>query len=331
MIIVAAHSGSYPRIGDSLDQQKLRRAIESCQRGELSELELKNAQDNVAREALAEQIKAGLDAVSDGQVRRHDAVSHIMGQLPGVSVQGLLRYFDTNTYFRQPHVTSAISESGPLLADEVAFARAAAKRPVLVSLLGPLTLSRLSLIKGAPYKNADALLEALTPILAEEAARLAQAGADAIVIEEPFLLKEPAALSKLGEALKAIAARKGNLRLWLSITFGDAAKLYSKLQDLPIDGLQLDLTYGGAVQDAIQSLGSQLALSLGIVDARNTRLETPTDVARQAESLLKKARGPIAMLAASNGLEYLPRGRAFEKLAVLAQARDLLVDQKGNQ
>lgn len=331
MNIVAAHSGSYPRIGDAREQQRLRNAIESFQRGEIKEKDLTKAQDEVVRDVLAEQTKAGLDVVSDGLVRWYDAVSHTMGKLKGVSINGLLRYFDTNTYFRQPHVTGAIAGNGALVADEVKFARAIAARPVATTLVGPLTLSRLSLIKGAPYKNADALMDALTPILADEVERLVKAGADAIIVEEPYLLKEPAALPRLADALEVLAARKGSLRLWLSVTFGDASKLYAKLQALPVDGLHLDFTYGGAIEDVVTSAGSQLGLGLGLVDARNTRLESPAVVAKRAARLLKKARGPVAGIVASNGVEYLPRTRAFEKLQVLARARDLLTGRKGGR
>jgi len=131
-------------------------------------------------------------------------------------------------------------------------------------------------------------------------------------------------MAQLSDALEVLAAKRGGKRLWLSPSFGEAAKLYDKLQRLPVDGLKLDLTYGRATADAIESSGSRLAIALGIVDARNTRLESPAQVARQAERLFKKVRGPVLALSASNGLEYLPRTRAAEKCAVLARARDLI-------
>jgi 5-methyltetrahydropteroyltriglutamate--homocysteine methyltransferase len=329
MNIVAANGGSYPRIGDSREQQKLRNAYEASQRGDITGKDLTRIQQSVIREVLAEQAKAGLDVVSDGQITWYDSVSHVMGKLKGVSINGLLRYYDTNTYFRQPQVTGRIEDRGALLADDLKWARAVSARPVLTTLPGPLTLSRLSIIKGGPYANPDKLMDALVPVLADEVERLARAGADAIVIEESYLLREPKALPRLADALEVLAARKGSLRIWLAVTFGDAAGIYDKLQRLPVDGLSLDFTYSRAIADAVTSSGSRLALGLGLVDARNTKLESPSKVAAQAALLLKKAKGAVAGLVPSNGLEYLPRGRAFEKLVVLAKARDLLMGKKG--
>lgn len=329
MNIVAANGGSYPRIGDSREQQKLRNAYEASQRGDIKGTELERIQQSVIREVLAEQAKAGLDVVSDGQITWYDSVSHVMGKLKGVTINGLLRHYDTNTYFRQPQVTGKVEAKGALLADALKWSRAVSARPVLTTLPGPLTLSRLSIIKSGPYANANKLFDALVPILADEVERLARAGADAIVIEESYLLREPKALPQLADALEVLAARKGSLRIWLTVTFGDAAGIYDKLQKLPVDGLCLDFTYSSAIATAVASSGSRLALGLGLVDARNTKLESPAKVAAQAAILLKKAKGEVAGLVPSNGLEYLPRGRAFEKLVVLAKARDLLTGKKG--
>lgn len=329
MDIVAAHYGSYPRIGDAKEQQRLRQSLEAFQRGEMKERDLVRVQQEAVKDAIGEQVNAGLDVVSDGLIRWYDPVSHVMGKLRGVTVNGLLRYFDTNTYFRQPHVTSALAAKGPLLADDLKWARAVSPKPVIALMPGPLTLSRLSLRKGGSYADAGKLMEALVPILADEVERLVAAGADAIIIDEPMLHREPAQLAELADALEVLAARKGDLRLWLFPSFGDAAKLYDKLQKLTVDGLILDLTYSDAILDTVAAAGSSLALGLGIVDARNTKLESPARVAKLAAKLLKKARAPLAGLVPSNGLEYLPRTRAAEKLAVLAKARDLLMGTKG--
>ncbi len=324
MSIIAAHSGNYPRIGDTSERQALRRALEAIGRGEIKQAELDRIQQGVIREAIGEQVKAGLDVVSDGHIRWYDQISHVMGKLGGVTINGLLRHYDTNTYFRQPVITGTIKGNGALIADEIKWAVAVSPRPVVATLPGPLTLSRLSILKGGPYKNPNALFDALVPVLAAEVERLARSGADAIVIEEPHLLRAPEAFAQLADALEVLAAKRGSKRLWLSPSFGEAAKLYDKLQRLPVDGLKLDVTYGRATADAIESGGSRLAIALGIVDARNTRLEAPAQVARQAERLFKKVRGPVLALSSSNGLEYLPRERAAQKCAVLARARDLI-------
>ena len=334
MEISAFHYGSYPRVGDTREQQRLRTATEAFQKGGIREAELTTVRNEVIREVMAEQARAGMDAVSDGQVRWHDAVSHRMARLKGVTTGGLLRYFDTNTYFRQPVVTGlpegdgVPSDGAPggaeMLAMEVKYARAIGSRPVALSLLGPLTLSRLSLARDGAARVPGALFGALVRMVAEEVGQVAAAGPEMIVIEEPSLLREPSAFADLADALEVIAARKGAARLLFFASFGDASPLYEKLQGLPVDGLVLDLTYSPALSIRVQAAGSRLPLVLGIVDARNTRMEKPAAVAKAAERLLKRAAPGGAALVASNGLEYLPRDCAAQKLVVLARARDLL-------
>ena len=323
MKILAVHAGGFPRIGDTREQQRLRVAQESLDRGDIPEEQFWDVQNDMVREALSVQSRAGLDLVSDGQIRWADPVSHIMGKLEGVRLGGLARYFDTNTYFRRPQIIGALSAKGPLTSEEFRFARAISPRPVTATLTGPFTLSRLCL-PGGPYRGVNELLDALTPILAGEVGKLAASGAGDIIIDEHFLGREPNALPRLADALEVLGGAKGSARLWLRLSFGDYAPLYGELQKLAIDGLILDFTCSARLADMVASSGSDLALGLGLVDARNTRLENPLKTAREAARLMKKVRASGCWLVASNGVDFLPRHRAVEKLALLARMRDFL-------
>ena len=108
MQLILANTGSYPRIGDTPGAQRHRRAYAQRERGELSVNEWRTVEDEVTREVIAEQIAAGVELPTDGQVRWYDPVSHLARGLANVTVNGLLRYFDTNFYFRQPVVRGAI-------------------------------------------------------------------------------------------------------------------------------------------------------------------------------------------------------------------------------
>ena len=74
--------------------------------------------------ALSEQIHAGLNLLTDGQIRWYDPISHVAGKLSGISSNGLLRFFDTNSYFRQPVVHGPIVWSKPLVSGDFLFAKA---------------------------------------------------------------------------------------------------------------------------------------------------------------------------------------------------------------
>ena len=160
-MILASLLNSYPRIGDRPAEQVLRRALHSADRGELQPSAVAEAEDEMTRMALREQSDAGMDLLSDGQIRWHDPVSHVARGLAGFRIEGLLRYFDTNTYYRQPAAVGPIGRERPFLVEAYRFAAAAAPRPVKGIVTGPITLARLSrdargrgmrdLVRRTPY------------------------------------------------------------------------------------------------------------------------------------------------------------------------------------
>src|SRR5439155_1233369 len=83
-----------------------------------------------------------MDLLSDGQIRWHDPISHVARGLAGFRIEGLLRYFDTNTYYRQPAAVGPIGRERPFLVDAYRFAAAAATPlPVKGIVTGPVTLA----------------------------------------------------------------------------------------------------------------------------------------------------------------------------------------------
>ena len=327
MKLLITSAGSYPRIGDSPEQQKLRRTIAAQERQEASEADLRAAEDELTRAALAEQAEAGLDLVTDGQVRWYDPISHLAGKLAGIKINGLLRFFDTNTYFRQPVVEGEIKRQDGLLLSEFEFAKANSAKPVKPVLTGPYTLARHSLVEHAAYKQTEPLTRAYAQALAPELEALAKAGAEVIQIDEPAILKHPGDFPIFERTVMMLSKHKGKAKLALYLYFGDALPLYERLQKLPVDLLGLDFTYNPKFVDRVAMAGSQRPLALGLVDGRNTRLEDPTEVAHQIDRIRLRVKGDL-YLNPSCGLEYLPRDRALAKLKLLPQIRDLVKGAK---
>lgn len=318
MRLTLSNTGSYPRIGDTKEQQRLRTAHARLDKGGISKADFEKIQDQVTLEAIREQEKAGLDIVTDGQIRWGDPVSYIAGRLSGASINGLLRFFDTNFYFRQPVVKGKIRRKGPIVAAEWERARRTARKPVKPVLMGPYTLARLSIVQTDRYRRLAALVADYTSAISEEVAALSQAGATLIQIDEPAILRNRQDFPLLKEAIEAIARKKGKAKLALYTYFGDAAPLYTRFQSLHgVDLLGLDFTYSPLLAGQIASEGSEKELGLGVIDGRNTRMETAEEVRR----VLDRIAGKIsqAHLGPSCGLEYLPRERAFEKLANMAK------------
>lgn len=316
-LILTQHS-SYPRVGDSAELQVLRRMIAGMDRGEKSGADVHAAEDRMTDLALADQVAAGLDILTDGQIRWYDAVSHLAGKLGGVRINGLLRVFDTNTYFRQPVVTGRIERTGPLVVDDFTFASKKAPRPVKAVLTGPLTLARLSIEEDGKAGGFEKLLEGYTAALTAEVAALAKAGATMIQIDEPLLLKDHGDFAQVEKSLSALAAARGKSELILALYFGDARSMYDQLQRLPVQVLCLDFTYSPGLADSISERGSSKALALGLVDGRNTKLEDPKAAAQQISDITRRLSGDRTYLTTSCGLEYLPRDRAQLKLKHLS-------------
>ena len=323
-LLVANHS-SYPRIGDGAGQQRLRRAYAQHERGEITAREFEAIQTSVIQEIVQEQAGAGLDVVTDGQIRWYDPISHFAGRLAGVKINGLLRFFDTNFYIRQPVIVDRVTWKGPILVEEYRSAQAVSPKPVKVTLTGPYTLGRFSIIESPLYHDLPELVADYTEAIMKEVEALAGAGATVIQIDEPSMLHHPGEAGLVKVALTRIGSRKGSARLLLATYFGDAAPLYEVLQGFPVDTLGFDFTYSHGLSVQIARLGSEKAIAFGLIDGRNTRMERTEEVLPTLGRALPKVKGSPSFLTSSCGLEYLPRDKAFLKLKQMATVRAELV------
>jgi len=318
MNLILTHTGSYPRIGDKPEFQILRTTTALWERGQKTFAELEAAMDSMTRLAIVEQVDAGLDLVTDGQIRWSDPISHVAGKLQGVTINGLLRFFDTNFYFRQPVVTGRLVRYRPMIVGEFLFARSASPKPVKPVLTGPYTLAVFSIVQCDEYKDLERLVEDYATAVAEEAKALAHAGAEIIQIDEPAVLRDGASFDLFASGVSKLAEATGSTKLALYTYFGDAAPTYSRLQELPVDVIGIDFTYNERLVEMIAVEGSSKPLGLGLVDGRNTRLESEASICQALEKLLPAIKGDYSYLNPSSGLEYLPRDRAFLKLKNMA-------------
>ncbi len=319
MRLHATSSGSYPRIGDRPEEQVLRKTIAGLDRGEKTEADLEEARRTMVGLAIGEQEAAGLDIVTDGQIGWYDPVSHMMRSVAGVEVGGLLRYFDTNSYFRQPAIVGPIEMGEPRVVQEYRYATGVATKPVKPVLTGAYTLAKLSINRQGVYRDLEALCEAISSVVVAEVAALAEAGAQLIQIDEPCILNHPEELPLVEAFLEAVRAAAGSAALALYTSFGDATPLLSRLVELPVDVLGLDFTYSPGLIEAIASQGSPKTLGLGLLDARNTKMEEEEEIVAVVEGLLPAVATGEAYLNPSTGLEYLPREKARAKCDLIGR------------
>ncbi len=326
MELLTSSTGSYPRVGEEENQLRLRQAYQKWEVGEITDEELEGVYRDYTREVIEEQESAGLDVVTDGQLRWYDPLSHFARKIAGCEVDGLLRYFDTNFYFRQPVVVDDIDWEEPIVAGEFKKAREVASRTLKPVVTGPYTLAKYSIDEH--YDDLPRLTEDYAGAIGREVELLSEAGAEEIQIDEPAILRNGEDYEIFSRGLEILSDFNENSQLDLYVYFGDSTPFYERFQELPVDLLGLDFTYSPDLSDKIWELGSDKQLGLGLIDARNTKMEEAKDLVPVIEGIVPEVDAEKVYLNPSSGIEYLPRKRAFEKLKrtveVAEEAREAL-------
>jgi 5-methyltetrahydropteroyltriglutamate--homocysteine methyltransferase len=317
--------GAYPKIGDGLEAQELRRALHKRDRGEIGDGELGKVFDEVTRGAIGEIEAAGVDVTNDGQIRWDDLFSPFSRAWSGVEPGPLERFYDNNTYFRQPIIKGRIETDGRSLVRDYTFAAGVAKTELKAAVPGPLTFAMLT-ARDDQYRSIEDRTLAAADAIAKEIAGLAAAGARMIDIEDPAVVAAPKYIELAREAYARLAGAGHALAL-VTYFFPPDAVLES-LASFPVEVIGIDVRSRDTTAfERLDAFRTQYIL-LGVVDARNTRLETADEVARYAERALKLVPQERLRLATTTSLEYLPRDVARAKLAALVEGARLVSGEK---
>ena len=320
----ATLAGAYPRTPLPGKPFRLRAAYGQLERGEIDQARFREVQDDLVREVLAEQAEAGLEPLTDGQVRWDDPLSPLSHGLDGLEATGLLRWFDTNTYFRQPRATARPTWRGPITLDDWRFASSATSLPVKQCIAGPYTLGRLA---DAGDVGRQTLTLAAAEALNQEIRALFDAGAPVVQVDECALTligaDDDAERALVTDALRRLTEGfDGSAHLSLGITMGSAAHAGSAIFDAPFRSYLFDLIAGPDNWKLVADAPADRTIVCGVADARTTRpdeLESMVWAAHYAASTQGRGLERVAV-APSTGLEYLPRDRAKAKIQALGDA-----------
>lgn len=305
--------GAWPKVSEGPTGQQLRTALHRHDRGEIDDDALDVVFDRTTQAAIGELESAGIDVLNDGQIRWDDLFATFARSWSGVSRGPLERYYDNNTYFRQPVVAGPISSDGHTLLRDFAFARGATGRELKAAVCGPLTFATLAIDRH--YGSLEALTLAAADALATEVAALGAAGATLVDVEDPALVAAPQHIDLAREAYRRIAG--AGVPLAVQTSFFPADRVLESLASFPVAQIGIDLRSRDTT--ALRRLDAvrDKTIVLGVVDARNTRLETPREVASLIEEALKLIPQDRLWVAPTAGLEYLPHDVAVRKLAAL--------------
>ena len=318
--------GNYPKIPNLPRPAKLRNALSLFDKKEISLDELKKVEDEVTVDVMEEQILAGVDLITDGMIRWEDGQTYLARGIEGFSINGLIRYFDTNTYYRQPVVVGRLKWKGPILLRDYLFAKERSKVPVKAVLTGPYTLALLS--RDEYYKDKETLVMDLAGILAKEAKALEDEGASWIQFDEPALLKHKEDFPLFREAMGEV---RRDLRGMSSLVFyfGDIEGLYPEILQLPVDIIGLDFVMGEKNFEILKRSPFTKSLGFGIIDARNTKRETIEEIVEKIGEIRKIVPLENVQVSPNCGLEFLPREVAYEKLVLMVKGTKKAEDVYG--
>lgn len=326
MDFLAENHSLYPRVGDTDDELRLRRAYHRFDDGEIDQSRLNEIEDSYAEDVINEQVDADLDVVTDGMIRWYDHVSHLADELVGTEVAGLVRYFDTNYLVREAKVVGPVEWREPLIVDEYELASSVSSEPVKMVLPGPLTLTRHSIVDDSVYNNEELLAEDYADALQQEVRALADAGLSHLQIEEPSLLQTPEDADWVLPLLDKLAGASGSTETRLATYFGDADPLYDEFQATEFDVLTFDFTYSETLEGTIVQQGTDKTLALGLLNGRNTKLQPVDEIASTVENLEAQLVDGTNYLTFSCSIDYLPRDKARRKLEQLSEVRDRLTE-----
>jgi 5-methyltetrahydropteroyltriglutamate--homocysteine methyltransferase len=295
---------------------------------------LDEAQDDATLAAIRAQEEAGLDIVTDGEIRRESYSNHFATALHGLDLEhaGTVRN-RSGIDIPVPRVIGEIRRPAPVQVDDVRFLRAHTDRTIKITVPGPFTMAQQA--QNDHYADDRALALAYADVVREEIADLFAAGADIVQLDEPWLQARPEVARRYGaEALtRAVEGAAGPVHVHLC--FGYAAMVserpagYSflpELADTPVAAVSIETAQSNLDPATLEPLRGK-GIALGVLDLSTPDVETPETIADRVRRALDFVDVDTLLLSSDCGLKYLPRPSAAGKMRALAAAAATLREE----
>ena len=292
---------------------------------------LQEAQDDATLLAVRAQEEAGLDIVTDGEIRRESYSNHFATALEGLDLDspGTVRN-RSGIDIPVPRVVGDLRRPAPVQVDDVRFLRAHTDRAVKITVPGPFTMAQQA--QDDHYADDRALALAYADVVREEIADLFAAGADIVQIDEPWLHARPEIARKYGAEAVTRAVTDAAGPVHVHLCFGYAAMVaerpegYSflpELADVPADTISVETAQSHLDPATLRPLRNK-GIALGVLDLSTPEVETPETVADRVRRALDDVDVDRLVLTSDCGLKYLPRESAAGKMLSLALAAETL-------
>ena len=291
---------------------------------------LEQAQDDATILAIRDQERAGLDIITDGEMRRESYSNRFATALEGVDIDNPGTALDRSGHPNPvPRVVGRVRRRHPVEVRDVTFLRANTDRMIKITIPGAFTMAQQ--VQNDFYKDEVELAMDYAAAVNEEIRDLFAAGADVVQIDEPYMQARPAKAKQFGIQVlnRAVEGITGTTAVHLC--FGYAAIIHERPSGysfLP------ELEAANVRQISIETAQSQLDCSmlatlskmilLGVLDLSDMTVETPQVVADRIRRALPYVDAERIIVAPDCGLKYLPRDVAFGKMRAMVQGAEIV-------
>jgi len=323
--------GSYPQPEWLIDRARLAGRfpprVRARELWRVPEPWLAQAQDDATLLAIRAQEAAGLDIVTDGEIRRESYSNRFATALAGVDLDNPGTALDRSGHPNPvPRIVGPIRRTRPVEVDDVRFLRAHTSRAIKMTVPGPFTMAQQAQNDYYPSEEAAAMDYAVA--VNEEIRDLFAAGADVVQIDEPYMQARPEkarqfGLRALNRALDGVTGTTA-----VHICFGYAAIIhqrpsgYSFLPELagsPVQQVSIETAQAKLDCSVLGALAGK-TIMVGCLDLNDPAIETPETVLQRIERALPYVDADRVILAPDCGMKYLTRDVAAGKLAAMVEA-----------
>ncbi|GIH24990.1 methionine synthase [Acrocarpospora phusangensis] len=338
--LVTTVVGSYPQpewlVNREMLGSRLPPRIRAKEIWRVPEEFLAEAQDDATVIAIRDMERAGIEIITDGEVRRESYSNRFATALAGMDVENPGTAIDRTGHPNPvPRAVGPIHRTRPVEVGDLEFLRRNTDLPVKITLPGPFTMAQQA--QDDFYGERRSLALALAEAVRAEVVDLFAAGADIVQLDEPYLQARPEAAREYGvEAInRAVGGLSGTVAL--HTCFGYAAIVHERPPGYPflaeLNDCAADLI---AIETAQPDLDLALlkqipgkGVILGVVDLGDPEVESAESIANRIRRALEFHAPDRLQIAPDCGMKYLPRDRAFAKLQAMTEAARIVRAELG--
>ncbi|HEX6265469.1 MAG TPA: hypothetical protein VFZ81_01080 [Burkholderiales bacterium] len=329
MILPTTVVGSYPQPGWLVDRAKLGSKVPRVRAQEIWRVEpafLEQAQDDATLIAIGDMERAGIDIITDGEMRRESYSNRFATALEGVDIENPGTTVNrTGARSVVPRIAGPVRRRYPVELRDVRFLRQNTSRKIKITLPGPFTMTQQA--QDDYYKDEEALAMAFAAAVNEEVRDLKAAGADVIQLDEPWLQARAERAARYGvKAInRALQGIEGTTVVHLCFGYAAAVKdkpsgysFLPQLADTTASQISIEAAQPRLDLSVLKELGGK-SVMVGVIDLGTEEVETAQTVAGRIRAALEHVPADRLVVAPDCGMKYLPRDVAFSKLKSLAE------------